>query len=467
MTDKKNNYSCPAEAAKNAPPPPAKRSDPGVPAEFLEFQPDSMELEMAPLPGRARISLYMAVACIVVALLWACLAEIDRIVTGQGKIAAPQSNLVLSALEPAVIRKVHVVAGQKVEAGDLLVTLDSTFAQADLSDAAKRQDSLAAQVWRIDCELGQGSCTPPPGLAPAEAAMQVGILLGRKSEFASKISSYDKTITGLDTQVASLVAQREQAKKRIANAREVEAMHVAVFEKGAGSRLEMLKAQNDRISYEADFERMGNEIKTRNEDLAKNKADRAAFAANWTGTLAKDLVDSRRELAKIDEQLEKARRMHELIELRSPRKAVVLDVAHKSTGSVAEKAENLVTLVPLDAPLEAQVEIPAKEIGFVREGDPARIKLEAFPFQKHGVVEGVVTSVSEDAFSKDSPQGSPQINYRARIEIVKTELREVPKDFRLIPGMTLTAEVKVGKRRIISYLLYPVIRALDESMREP
>jgi HlyD family secretion protein len=211
--------------------------------------------------------------------------------------------------------------------------------------------------------------------------------------------------------------------------------------------------------------------------MAKNRADKDAFAANWNGTLSKDLVDTEREIDKITEQLAKAKRMNELIELRAPGSAVVLDIAHKSVGSVAEKAEALVTLVPLDAPLEAQVDIPAKEIGFVREGDLVRIKLEAFSFQKHGVLEGRVATVSEDAFTaKDNQQGAPQqaaaqgapqVNYRARIEILNTDLRDVPKDFRLIPGMTLTAEVKVGKRRIISYLIYPVIRALDEAMREP
>ncbi|MBF0482521.1 MAG: HlyD family type I secretion periplasmic adaptor subunit [Desulfovibrionaceae bacterium] len=480
MSEKKDNSlpSCSSGAlAGTGSAPPAMPAPGGVPAEFLEFQPDSLELEMAPLPGRARISLYMAVACILIGLVWACLAQIDRIVTGQGKVAAPQSNLVLSALEPAVIRKIHVLAGQRVQAGDLLVTLDSTFTRADLADAVKHFDSLTAQIWRIRCELGQGACTPPASLDPAEAAMQMSLLLGRKAEYQGKMASYDKAISGLDTQIASLAAQREQGKRRIANSREVEAMHQIVFEKGAGSRLEMLKAQNERIQNESDYERMGHEMKTKTEDLAKNRADRDAFAANWNGTLSKELVDTQRDAGKIGEQLEKAKRMNELIELRAPGPGVVLDVARKSVGSVAEKAEALVTLVPLDAPLEAQVDIPAKEIGFVREGDPARIKLEAFPFQKHGVLEGRVATVSEDAFAaKDNQQGATpqaaaqgasQVNYRARIEIVNASLRDVPKDFRLIPGMTLTAEIKVGKRRIISYLIYPVVRALDEAMREP
>ncbi len=133
---------------------------------------------------------------------------------------------------------------------------------------------------------------------------------------------------------------------------------------------------------------------------------------------------------------------------------------------MVSKAEPVVTLVPLDDPLEAEVNIQARDIGFVRQGDHARIKLEAFPFQKHGALEGTVKVISEDTFQKDTAMGSA-VTYRSRIGLTTTTLRDVPTDFRLIPGMTLSAEIKVGERRVISYFLYPIMRYLDESLREP
>ncbi|MGQ0664637.1 MAG: HlyD family efflux transporter periplasmic adaptor subunit, partial [Pseudomonadota bacterium] len=146
---------------------------------------------------------------------------------------------------------------------------------------------------------------------------------------------------------------------------------------------------------------------------------------------------------------------------------VVLDVAKRSIGSVLREAEPLVTLVRLDTPVEAEVEIEAKDVGYVRAGDQARIKFEAFPFQRHGTLEGTVRSISEDVFAAD-PEGKRAPIHRARVAYPPgARLGLVPDGFRLIPGMAVTAEIKVGSRRVISYFLYPVFRTFDEAMREP
>ncbi len=118
-------------------------------------------------------------------------------------------------------------------------------------------------------------------------------------------------------------------------------------------------------------------------------------------------------------------------------------------------------------PLEAEVSIDAKDIGFVSADAVARIKLDAYPFQKHGTLEGVVRTISEDAFTeKDKEKAQPPF-YRSRIVLASRELRAVPATFRLIPGMTVSAEIKAGERTVLSYFLYPLLRGLDESIREP
>jgi multidrug resistance efflux pump len=135
----------------------------------------------------------------------------------------------------------------------------------------------------------------------------------------------------------------------------------------------------------------------------------------------------------------------------------------------------LFTLVPLDAPLEVNVSIPASEIGFVREGDPVQIKLDAYDYQRHGSAEGVVRSISRDSFSARediSTQSNKNDNlsgltYRARIEMTKIDLRNVPSDFRLVPGLPLVADIKVGERSVMSYFLRPILQGINESMREP
>ena len=154
-----------------------------------------------------------------------------------------------------------------------------------------------------------------------------------------------------------------------------------------------------------------------------------------------------------------------MVALTAPADAVVLEVAKRSIGSVVREAEPVFTLVPLDVLLEAEVLVKARDIGHVGPEQEARVKLDAFPFQKHGTASGVVRTVSEDAFTDEGK--SEQSFYRARVLLSDTRLDRVPEKFRLIPGMTVIAEIKVGKRSVMSYFLYPLLRGLDESIREP
>jgi hemolysin D len=151
-----------------------------------------------------------------------------------------------------------------------------------------------------------------------------------------------------------------------------------------------------------------------------------------------------------------------------PADAIVLEVAQHSVGSVMKEAEQLYTLVPLASPLEAEVSVEGLDVGHVETGAEARLKLEAWPFQKHGTLSGKVRTVSDDTFAPDPKKdGQQHPYYKARVEVTATDLRDVPRSFRLIPGMAVTAEIKAGERTILSYFLYPLLRGLDESIREP
>ncbi|HUH77788.1 MAG TPA: HlyD family type I secretion periplasmic adaptor subunit, partial [Devosia sp.] len=130
----------------------------------------------------------------------------------------------------------------------------------------------------------------------------------------------------------------------------------------------------------------------------------------------------------------------------------------------------LITLVPLNVPLEAEVTVAGNDIGHLATGDLARIKFDAFPFQKHGTIEGRVLSISENSFANRGgaeAQSNGPAFYKVRIGLGDQHLRDLPPNFRLLPGMTLSAEIHAGERTIISYFLYPLIRGLDESLREP
>ena len=186
-------------------------------------------------------------------------------------------------------------------------------------------------------------------------------------------------------------------------------------------------------------------------------------------------VQLRNELENISEEINKAKRLHELVCLKAPRSGVVLRIAERSVGSIIQQAEPFITLIPLDSIIEAEVSIKSKDIARIRTGDAVRVKLDAFPFQKHDTLPGQIRVISEDSFAypgngiteKSPSEDTAGAFYRARIALLSRQLRDVPDGFRLQPGMKVRAEIKVGTRRVISYFLYPVIRAFDESLREP
>jgi HlyD family secretion protein len=214
-------------------------------------------------------------------------------------------------------------------------------------------------------------------------------------------------------------------------------------------------------------------------DLAGAVADRESYIQSWLSDTSKQLSDAVRKLSDAREQLNKAQLRRQLVELRAEKDATVLTVAHVSPGSVMQSGEQLITLVPLDAPLEIEANISGKDNGFVHVGDPVAIKFDTFQYSQYGMATGHVRVVSPDSFTaaddqrSHSPSAVPIASqssepfYRARIAIDEVKLHNTPPGFHLTPGMPVTADVKVGKRTVLAYLLGRVLPTTQEAMREP
>ena len=185
----------------------------------------------------------------------------------------------------------------------------------------------------------------------------------------------------------------------------------------------------------------------------------------WRKAISEEMVKVRRELTSALMEYQKQRQLATYVYLRAPCEAVVHEIASFSEGSAVREAEALVTLVPIDAGIELEAEIAPKDIGRVHKGAQARIKLNSFPFQKHGTLEGEVVDISEDTLQKQE-QGGNRAYYRAKMT-VSGKLKNITEKFRLIPGMETQCEIKVGRRRVIEYIIHPLIKSLDEAIREP
>jgi len=432
----------------------------------LEFQSEARQVDLQRPPWIARATLYALVALIVIAIACAAVAKVDRIVAAQGKLVTTAAKIVVQPLEISVIRSLDAKVGDTVRKGDPLAALDPTFSEADAGQLRDKSVSLTAQIERLEAELEDRPYTP--AALDKETRLQSTIWTRAIEEYKAKLDSYDQQIHHVEAEIATRNTDYAALSRRLDIARELEEVRQTLMEKGWGSKVNYLDAKSQRMQIERDM-RIALSERTELQQQEKGlKADKAAYIAEFRQKVGEDLVQARRDQDAAEKQLEKATRRNQVTVLTAPADAIVLEIAQRSVGSVIKEAEPLYTLVPLDSPLEAEVSVEGRDVGQVTTGAPARLKLDAWPFQKHGTLSGRVRTISEDSFNPESKKDETQRPYyKARVEVTSTTLRDVPQSFRLIPGMAVTAEIKTGRRSVLSYFLYPLLRGLDESIREP
>jgi len=237
-----------------------------------------------------------------------------------------------------------------------------------------------------------------------------------------------------------------------------------------GAKRQLLEARERRQEIERELVLARNREQEILREIASQRSEQGAFRNEWRQRLLEELVEVEKERNNLDKQLEKADMRKSLVSLLSPADGVVLEIPQRSIGSVVPQAEVMFTLVPLDTPLEAELKVAARDVGFVKAGDQVKIKLDAFPFQKYGTLQGSVSTVSEDAFTKD-PDGLQALRnvgsyYTARVRLESIRLERRSDEVLIRPGSSLTGEIRVGQRTVMSYFIYPLVGTLDESLRE-
>ena len=443
--------------------------------DILEYQPDAVEIEERPVPGKIRWVLYLIIGSLIAAVIGAIVFKVDRIVVAEGELITSTPTIVVQPLSTAVVRQIHVQVGDVVEKGQILVTLDPTFASADLSQLSKQALALGVQIRRIRAELDHTAFIPTPEEGE-DGQLQAQILQQHQRILATNKRTIDDKIAALRAKIDLNTVQRQGEEKQLKLLRDVEGTATKEPQTDNAWRLKVLDAQKARFQTAGTIDNLKAEEEVTKNEMRQAESEWPRFVAEHEGELVEQEAQLRTEREKILEELLKARRMHELVSLRAPEKGIVLKLAERSVGSIIQQAEPFVTLVPQDSAIEVEVNVASQDIGRIRIGDKTRVKLDAFPFQRHDTLPGEVRVISEDAFQRDNPEAllAPTSGkeptaafYRTRISLLSEKLRNVPEGFRLMPGMKVRAEIKVGQRSVISYFLYPVIRALDESLREP
>ncbi len=432
----------------------------------VDFLPDADALERKRLPAGFTTTLYLLVGLVAAAVLWASLCELDVVVTARGRLVTQSPNIVVQAFETAQITSLDVRAGQVVRKGQVLAVLDPTFVRADLTQARDRLASLDAELHRLEQEQ-VGQAYGGAG-SNRDAVLQSRLQADRKASYQARMARLDENLGRVQAGITTNQGEVGALESRMKSLREIEAMQEALTAQNFQSRIKLLESRERRQEVERELLSAGHRSQELRRQLAEAQAEKLAFAQEWRQKSTEDLVAVRRERDSVAEQVRKADRRNQLIRLLAPADAVVLEVAAKSAGSVLRESEQLFVLVPLDVPLEAEIQIESADIGNVKPSDPLRLKVDAFPFQKHGLMKGVLDKLGQDAFTRDAGTGAPRpAFYVGRSRVDQAELHDLPRQARLVPGMTLTAEIVVGRRTVMSYLMYPVLGGLSQAATEP
>jgi HlyD family type I secretion membrane fusion protein len=435
------------------------------------FESETASVFLKTAPKREHVLLYVLGVGLLITFVLSAIVKLDRVVVGTGLIVPVGGSLYVSPLDTGIVREVRVKSGDIVHKGQVLATLDPTFTEADRVQLSQKLNSDEAAVQRLEAELA-GKPYKPTGQNTSEI-LQTSIWQKRQAEYRSNLADFDARIRSSESQANQYATDAREYKKRLQLAEGVEKVYEPLYEKGYVSKLQVMQSNDAKSEATRLVSDAQNQEASARQGLQALRAQRESFIQKWSSDIGAELVTVRSETEVTRQNLQKVTRMNELLTLNAPADAVVLKVGKVSRGSIANSgsmnqgSEPLFTLVPLDAPAEIDMHIEARNIGFVKKGDLVHIKLDAYRFLQHGTARGKITSISEGSFTTDDDGSKVEPYVRVRVAITDAKLKNVPADFRLIPGMTLQGDIMIGSRTILSYLVEGSLRTGAEAMREP
>lgn len=425
----------------------------------LEFQADLDRLVAEPLPLMLRLWPFMGAALVAALVLVAALTRIDIVVTASGRLAADAPPVILQPLSRAVLKELLVKPGDSVVAGQVVARLDSTLTDADRAALEIERRALSAHLARLQSDL-TGTAMPT---GDADQVLQAQVQSQRTHLAAAQRDQFEAAETAISKAILTETAAEQGLTDRRDIAVQIEAMRDTLARGQSGSQLQVMEAQLARIDAETALNGHFARLDDLAQRLSQARAALLAFDIDQRRQMTEDYATIAPKLAEVEEQLTKAGRLAALADLRAPRSGVVLSVAKGGPGSVIAEGEPVVVLVPTDVPLIAEIGVRSSEAGSIAMGDPVTVKIDAFPWRRNGALHGRLQDVSHGSFT---PEGTTAALHSGRVTLTGS-LSNLPPGAQILPGMTLTAEIKTGTRTVLDYFLDPLMRGMSESLREP
>jgi hemolysin D len=454
--------------------------------ETLAFLPAAQELVETPPSPVGRAIGVTVMAAFVLALIWATLGHVDIVAVAPGKIIPTGYSKVIQPFEIGVVRAIRVADGQSVQAGDTLIELDPTINEGEISHLQSDLQSARLDIARLQAALADiddplAAFRPPDGTNPDLVAMQRQFLLSQVSEHKAKIAALDAQRAQKEGELATISATVDKLDAVIPNIEERVNIRKTLNE--YGNKLQYFEVLQQLTESQQERLVQKSHLKEARAAIVALAETRAQTKAEYRRILFGDLSEAGRKAAALAADLSKAEQRAKFQQLTAPVSGEVQQLAVHTVGGVVTPAQALMVIVPRDSQLEVEAMVSNHDVGFVHAGDEVEIKVDTFDFTRYGFLHGRVRTLSSDAIVRDAQNGNStdkpagslgatsepkgrELTYSARISLDHTQMQVDDNMVKLSPGMAVTAEIRTASRRIISYLLSPLIQYKQESLRE-
>lgn len=424
-----------------------------------EFRPIAVEIEESPVSPLGRWMFWLVLSLALIATLWLCLSEVDVVVTTHGKVVPEGQIKTIQPLETGVIRAIHVRPGDRVEAGQLLVEIEPDTTEPGLNAADEQRGLAQLELQRLNAQAGGGSFHPDAKTSSPEAiAQQHALYASTQAAHQAELSAKRDQLAQTQSQLQGAESEYQQAKQLLSMTQEQWSRQQSVAELLAKKDVEETKAR--LVTYQSQVQTALAKKREITQRMGQVRHEMAQVGSHYHQELYRSMTEKQSQLAELEAKVKESQFRVTQQQIRAPVAGIINQQQVFTVGGVVTPAETLMTLVPEGTPLELEVMAQSQDIGFIRKGMPVTIKLDTYDFQKYGTVDGLVMSVAQDSVKEDPQQAA--IVFPVRIHPQAITLSK-HSDKRLQTGMTVTAEINTGKRRMIEFFIYPVIKALDES----
>jgi hemolysin D len=433
--------------------------------EFNQFSSAALAA-MAQPPSYVTRMVSLAICAMVgIALVFSYLAQMDVVVTAQGKVIPAGKSKVVQPLEAGVVRAIAVRDGQAVKAGEVLLELDVTSSGADRDRIQRELWEAKAEVLRATAQLaGRGQFAAPTGMPTEIAVNQLAVLQSRLAEQHAKLAALDADLSKRKADAAAISSGLTQQRVSVPLMQQKYNMREELAKTGHVAQTSVIESKMELINAEKELAVQSNRLQESQAGHMAAQEQRAQAVAEFRAKASGELLEATKKRDAAEQEFIKVSQRLALQTLRSPIDGVVQQLAVTTVGGVVTAAQPLMTIVPADTPLELEAQVMNRDIGHIRVGQRVINKVETFDFTRYGYIEGEVLWVGTDAV-QDQKLG-PVFPVRIKLNSTETPTSVNGQTGLIKAGMSVTADIRTDQRRLIDYLLAPMLRYKQEALRE-